>query len=181
MENNKKLSNTHTQDQEELLNYSLSSISLHINKDDFNKDENMDIYIKDRDKLLKEYTILKKIGQGTFGVVVSAIHIKTNEKVAIKILEKEKIIEKADINRIKKEIDILKQLRHDNIVQLYNVIDTLTHIYLIMEYVNGIELFDYIVKNKRLNELESCHFFQQIISGIEYLDKNAIAHRDIKP
>ena len=181
MEKNKKLPNTHTQDQEELLNYSVSSISLHINRDDFNKDENMEIYIKDKDKLLKEYTILKKIGQGTFGVVVSAIHIKTNEKVAIKILEKEKIIEKADINRIKKEIDILKQLRHDNIVQLYNVIDTLTHIYLIMEYVNGIELFDYIVKNKRINELESCHFFQQIISGIEYLEKINIVHRDIKP
>ena len=92
MEKNKKLPNTHTQDQEELLNYSVSSISLHINRDDFNKDENMEIYIKDKDKLLKEYTILKKIGQGTFGVVVSAIHIKTNEKVAIKILEKEKII-----------------------------------------------------------------------------------------
>ena len=181
MEKNKKLSSTHNQDQEEILNYSLSSMSLHINRDDFKNDEKMEIYIKDKDKLLKEYIIMKKIGQGTFGVVVSAIHIKTNEKVAIKILEKEKIIEKANINRIRKEIDILKQLRHNNIVQLYNVIDTLTHIYLIMEYVNGIELFDYIVKNKRVNEYESCHFYQQIISGIEYLGKINIVHRDIKP
>ena len=104
MEKNKKLSSTHNQDQEDILNYSLSSMSLHINRDDFKKDERMEIYIKDKDELLKEYTIMKKIGQGTFGVVVSAIHIKTNEKVAIKILEKEKIMEKANIGRIRKEI-----------------------------------------------------------------------------
>jgi 5'-AMP-activated protein kinase catalytic alpha subunit len=109
------------------------------------------------------------------------IHVKTNEKVAIKILEKGKIVEKSDFQRIKKEIEILKLLRHNNIVQLYNVIDTLTHIYLIMEYVNGIELFDYIIKNKRINEFESCHYYQQIISGIEYFGKLNIVHRDIKP
>ena len=180
MEKYKKLPNNSKQEDGEI-SYSLSSISLHVKRNDFEKDENLEIYIKDKDKLLKEYTILKKIGQGTFGVVVSAIHIKTNEKVAIKILEKQKIIQNADINRIKKEIDILKQLRHKNIVQLYNVIDTLTHIYLIMEYVNGIELFDYIIKKKRIDELESCHFYQQIISGIEYLGNINIVHRDIKP
>ena len=181
MEINNKQSSKKKEGKDEILNYSLSSMNLHINKDDFKKGKKMEIHIKDKDKLLKEYKFLKKIGQGTFGVVVLGIHIRTNEKVAIKILEKEKIVEKADFQRIKKEIEILKLMRHNNIVQLYNVIDTLTHIYLIMEYVNGIELFDYIIKNKRINEFESCHYYQQIISGIEYLGKLNIVHRDIKP
>ena len=181
MENDKNLSSSKKKEQNEILNYSLSSFNLHINKDEFKKDDNFDIFIKDKDQLLSEYNILKKLGEGTFGVVVLAIHKITNEKVAIKILEKEKIIDKTDMNRIKKEIEILKQLRHSNIVHLYNVIETLTHIYLIMEYINGVELFDYIIKNRRIDELESCKFYQQIISGIEYLGKLNIAHRDIKP
>ncbi len=127
------------------------------------------------------YLILQTIGEGTFGKVKLGIYLPNNEKVAIKILEKEKIIDKTDMNRIKKEIEILKQLRHNNIVHLYNVIETSTHIYLIMEYINGVELFDYIIKKRRIDELESCKLYQQIISGIEYLGKLNIVHRDIKP
>ena len=99
----------------------------------------------------------------------------------MKILEKSKIIEDSDKNRIEKEIKILKNLRHPNIIQLYCVIQTYTSIYLIMEYANEKELFDYIVKNKKLSEIESCKFFQQLISGIEYLNKIGIVHRDLKP
>ena len=181
MENDKNLSSSKKKEQNEILNYSLSSFNLHINKDEFKNDDNFNIFIKDKDQLLLEYNVLKKLGEGTFGVVVLAIHKITNEKVAIKILEKEKIIDKTDMNRIKKEIEILKQLRHNNIVHLYNVIETSTHIYLIMEYINGVELFDYIIKKRRIDELESCKLYQQIISGIEYLGKLNIVHRDIKP
>jgi len=181
MEINKNKYNNTKYESDDTLNYSLSSISLHFNRENFEKDRNLEIYIKDKDKLLKEYTFLKKIGQGTFGVVILAIHKITNEKVAIKILDKEKITQKTDIARVKKEIEILKKLRHNNIVHLYNVIDTLTNIFLIMEYVNGIELFDYITKNKCIKESEACYFYQQIISGIEYLGKLNITHRDIKP
>ena len=181
MEINKNKYNNIKYESDDTLNYSLSSISLHFNRDNFEKDKNLEIYIKDKDKLLKEYTFLKKIGQGTFGVVILAIHKITNEKVAIKILDKEKITQKTDIARVKKEIDILKKLRHKNIVHLFNVIDTLTNIFLIMEYTNGIELFDYITKNKCIKESEACYFYQQIISGIEYLGKLNITHRDIKP
>jgi len=181
MEINKNKYNNTKYESDDTLNYSLSSISLHFNRKNFEKDRNLEIYIKDKDKLLKEYTFLKKIGQGTFGVVILAIHKITNEKVAIKILDKEKITQKTDIARVKKEIDILKKLRHNNIVHLYNVIDTLTNIFLIMEYTNGIELFDYITKNKCVKESEACYFYQQIVSGIEYLGKLNITHRDIKP
>ena len=181
MDISKTLSSSKKDKENETLNYSLSSIHLHINSNEFEKNIYCDAFIKDKEHLHIEYNFVKKIGEGTFGVVVLAIHKKTNEKVAIKILEKQKIIDDIDMIRIKKEIEILKQLRHNNIVQLYNVIETISHIYLIMEYINGTELFDYIINNKRINEIESCHFYQQIISGIEYLGKLNITHRDIKP
>lgn len=67
--------------------------------------------------------------------------------MAIKILEKDKIQDNSDVNRIAKEIEILKKLRHPNIIMLYEIIETEKELYLIMEYANGGELFDYIVKN----------------------------------
>jgi len=92
-----------------------------------------------------------------------------------------KILEQADKTRVEREIKILKTLRHNNIIQLYSVISTSTTIYLIMEYASGKELFDYIVLKQRLNESEACRFFQQIVSGIEYLHRLRIVHRDLKP
>ena len=77
-------------------------------------------------------------------------HILTQEKVAIKILEKDKIKEQADITRVMREIQILKIVRHPNIVQLYEIIETSRQLFLIMEFVPGGELFNYIVKKKRL-------------------------------
>jgi len=70
---------------------------------------------------------------------------------------------------------------HNNLIQLYSIIETKTTIYLIMEYANGGELFDYIDQRKKLTEQEACKFFRQIISGIEYLHKLGISHRDLKP
>jgi 5'-AMP-activated protein kinase, catalytic alpha subunit len=115
-------------------------------------------------------------------------HIPTNQRVAVKTLQKEKIVEQADIERVTREICILKILRHPNIIQLYEVpppptqiIETKTDIHLIMEYADGGELFDYIVKKKRLDENEAIFFMQQILSGVEYIHKNGIVHRDLKP
>ena len=123
----------------------------------------------------------EKLGQGTFGFVRKAIHTLTGEQVAIKILDKEKIIKEKDKFRLKNEIKILKKLRHNNLVQLYGVINTKLSINLIMEYCEGEELLDYINRKQRLKEMEACIIFQQIIAGIEYLSKNNITHRDLKP
>jgi 5'-AMP-activated protein kinase catalytic alpha subunit len=92
-----------------------------------------------------------------------------------------RIVEKSDKTRVEREIKILKLLRHNNIIQIYQIIQTRSNLYLIMEYSSGGELFDYIVLKRRLNELEACKFFQQIISGVEYLHKLHIVHRDLKP
>jgi 5'-AMP-activated protein kinase catalytic alpha subunit len=135
----------------------------------------------DKGKNLGTFILGQKLGSGTFGVVRLATHIITGEKVAVKILDKYKILKEADKRRLEREIKILKILRHNNIVHLYNVIQTSSTIYLVMEYVDGNELFEYIVHKRRLSELEACKFYQQLISGVEYLGKLGIAHRDLKP
>ncbi len=83
--------------------------------------------------------------------------------------------------KIRREIKILKLFRHPHIIRLYEVIETPTDIFLVMEYVDGGELFEYIVQRGRLLETEARKFFQQIISGIEYCHRYMVVHRDLKP
>ena len=136
-----------------------------------------------KDKKRKgDYILGKTLGEGAFGKVKIATHIHTQQKVAIKILDKSKMIEdEDDVVRVQKEIGILKKLRHNNIIQLYEIMESQKHLYLVMEYCENKELFDYIVKNQRLNEMEACSFYQQILNGLEYLHSLKIVHRDLKP
>ena len=139
------------------------------------------------------YILEETIGEGAFAKVKLGTHIHTGEKVAIKILNKEKLFEEAlednlangiegcDIQKIRKEINILKRLRHKNVIQLYEIMESKTNLYIVMEYCEGKELFDYIVRHKYLSEKEACRFFQQIIDGVEYLHLSNITHRDLKP
>ena len=133
-----------------------------------------------KEEIICEFIIKEKLGQGAFGSVKLGINKQTGEKVAIKILEKSKLKRNADKIRLGREISILKKLRHPNIVQLYSVIETAHQILLIMEYIKGQELYQHILMNKRMSEEEACFYFKQIISGIEYLQKLKISHRDIK-
>ncbi|CAD8051193.1 unnamed protein product [Paramecium sonneborni] len=132
-------------------------------------------------KIIGSYIIGKTLGFGTFGKVKMGIHEQSQEKVAIKILEKDRIIETADVERVQREIHILKLVRHPHIIQLYEIIETPKHIFLVMEMISGGELFDYIVKNTKLEEVEACKLFQELIAGIEYLHKLRVVHRDLKP
>jgi len=128
-----------------------------------------------------QYILGRSIGEGTFGKVKQGMHILTGEKVAVKILEKDKIQDVADVERVAREIHILKIVRHPYVVQLYEIIETQKQLYLIMEYANGGELFDFIVEQQRVDEKEACMYFQQIIAGVEYISKLGIVHRDLKP
>ncbi len=78
-----------------------------------------------------------------------AIHELTEQKVAIKILEKKKIADISDIERVSREIHILKLIRHPNLIQLYEIIETSKYLFLVMEYCSGGELFDYIADEKK--------------------------------
>ena len=127
------------------------------------------------------YEFIKTIGEGTFGKVKLAIHLPTQEFVAIKILEKSLINDKEELERVEKEIKYLKILNHPNIIQIYEVLSTDKNFYIIMEYVSGGELFTYIVNHEKLNENEASFFFTQLIYGIKEIHKKKICHRDIKP
>jgi serine/threonine protein kinase len=136
--------------------------------------------------IIGNYNLGKTIGEGTFGKVKLGIHIQTQEKVAIKVLEKDRICDVSDIERVSREIHILKLIRHPDIIQLYEVIliqiiETPRKLYLIMEYASGGELFEYIVKQKKIREKEACKFFQQLVAGVEYINKLNVVHRDLKP
>lgn len=134
-----------------------------------------------RTKSIGHYILGKTIGEGTFGKVKKGTHILTGEHVAVKVLEKERIVEVADVERVAREVHILKLIRHPHIVQLYEIIETRRQLYLIMEYASGGELFDYIVANGRVHEPEACSFFHQIIAGVEKIHAMNIVHRDLKP
>ena len=151
---------------------------LHINKINNNDCVNKNL---NNNKSICQFSLEEKIGEGTFGKVRLATHILTKEKVAVKILLKNKILELSDKVRVEREIRILKSLMHPNIIQVYSVIQTNLTIYLIMEYCQGKELYEHIVKSKRLPELEAANYFRQLISGVEYLHKLGIIHRDLKP
>ena len=132
-------------------------------------------------KKIGNYILSNTIGKGTFSRVKLGIHLPTQKKVAIKILDKEKIKDESDLERISREIHILTVLRHPNIAQLYETITSEKHIYIIMEYVEGHDLFQYIYSLQRLSELKSSQLFRQLISTIEYIHTLGIVHRDIKP
>ena len=99
--------------------------------------------------VIGSYEIGRTIGEGTFGKVKLGVHTQTLDKVAIKVLEKERICDVADVERVSREIHILKLIRHPNIIQLYEIIETPKQLFLIMEYLESGELFDYIVKCKK--------------------------------
>ena len=133
------------------------------------------------DELLSDYLIKETIGKGTFSIVKLGINKKTNEKVAIKILKKNKIIHREDVERIEREISILKKLSHINVIKIYKINEDNEKYYIFMEYCENGELFHYIVERQRLSEEESSFFFYQLINGLEYIHSENIVHRDLKP
>ena len=124
------------------------------------------------------YTLGKKLGDGSYGYVYIATHNQTNVKRAIKQIPKYKVTNSV---RLQTEINIMKTADHPHIVKLYEVFEDARNIYLVLELCEGGELFDYIVKKKKLTEREAAVLFQQILLSLRYLHSHQIAHRDLKP
>ena len=128
------------------------------------------------------YDFLSKLGSGAFGSVRLAVHRATGQKRAVKTIKKSKISEDMrEKSQFFNEVDILRQTDHPNIVRLYEFYEDEENYHLVLEYVSGGELFDYIIKSKHLSEAVSANFMKQILSAVAYCHKNSIVHRDLKP
>jgi len=126
-----------------------------------------------------KYRLLKTIGKGNFAKVKLARHVLTNREVAIKVIDK-KTMNQSSLNKLFREVRIMKLLHHPNVVQLFEVIETDRTLHLVMEYANGGEVFDYLVAHGRMKEREARTKFRQILSAVQYMHQKRIVHRDLK-
>jgi len=124
----------------------------------------------------------KTLGSGTTGKVKLAFHKETGAKVAIKIFKKDMLTTNSNLfKKVEREIAVMKILDHPNVMKLYDVYESSKYLFLVLEYVEGGELFDYLIKKGKLDQDESKEFFHQIVSGLEYCHSHYICHRDLKP
>ncbi|XP_078445056.1 CBL-interacting protein kinase 32-like isoform X2 [Wolffia australiana] len=128
-----------------------------------------------------KYELGRTIGEGTFAKVKFAKNMETGEAVAIKILDKERILKHKMVEQIKREIATMKLIKHPNVVRLHEVMGSKTRIFIVMEFVTGGELFDKIVNHGRMREGEARMYFQQLINAVDYCHSRGVYHRDLKP
>ncbi|XP_057430340.1 CBL-interacting serine/threonine-protein kinase 20 [Lotus japonicus] len=130
--------------------------------------------------LMKKYELGRMLGQGNFAKVYYARNMKTGQSAAIKVLNKEMIVRVGLNEQIKREISVMRLVKHPNIVQLYEVMASKTKIYFAMEYVKGGELFDKVSRGK-LREDVARKYFQQLINAVDHCHNRGVYHRDLKP
>ncbi|SOV07836.1 related to Serine/threonine protein kinase [Ustilago sp. UG-2017a] len=140
------------------------------------------------------YLLLQTLGEGEFGKVKLGVHKEWGEEVAVKLIKRDKVAtdaaplnlddtrnkDPAKMSKVEREIQVLKDVRHPNIVRLYEVIESDRYIGIVLEYASGGELFDHILAHKYLKEEHACRLFAQLISGVSYLHQKKIVHRDLK-
>ncbi|XP_050463296.1 MAP/microtubule affinity-regulating kinase 3-like [Cataglyphis hispanica] len=125
------------------------------------------------------YDIEGTIGKGNFAVVKLARHRITKTEVAIKIIDKTQL-DSTNLEKVYREVEIMKQLEHPHIVKLYQVMETKNMIYMVCEYASKGEIFDYIARYGRMGEPRARATFAQILSAVEYCHVTGVAHRDLK-
>ncbi|GAV81448.1 Pkinase domain-containing protein/NAF domain-containing protein [Cephalotus follicularis] len=131
-----------------------------------------------------KYEVGRTIGEGTFAKVKFARNSETGEPVALKILDKEKVLKHKMAEQIKREIATMKLIKHPHVVRLYEVMGSRTKVFIVLEFVTGGELFDKIVSpvnHGRMSEEEARRYFQQLINAVDYCHSRGVYHRDLKP
>ncbi|XP_014483013.1 PREDICTED: serine/threonine-protein kinase BRSK2 [Dinoponera quadriceps] len=126
------------------------------------------------------YRLEKTLGKGQTGLVKLGVHCVLGKKVAIKIINREKLSESV-LMKVEREIAIMKLIDHPHVLGLSDVYENKKYLYLVLEHVSGGELFDYLVKKGRLTPKEARRFFRQIISALDFCHSHSICHRDLKP
>ncbi|CCJ29386.1 unnamed protein product [Pneumocystis jirovecii] len=134
----------------------------------------------------------RTLGHGSTGRVRLAKHSVTGQLAAVKIVPKNQSLESSKLSKnkdiesnfsygIEREVVIMKLIDHPNVMRLYDVWENKNELYLILEYIEGGELFDYLVQKGKLEEREAVGYFRQIIAGVDYCHRFNICHRDLKP
>ncbi|XP_075502036.1 CBL-interacting serine/threonine-protein kinase 6-like [Primulina tabacum] len=126
-----------------------------------------------------KYELGRFLGHGTFAKVYHARNLATGDSVAMKVVGKEKVIRVGMMEQVKREISVMKMMKHPNIVELYEVMASKTNIYFAMELVHGGELYAKVAKG-RLLEDPARHYFQQLISAVDFCHSRGVYHRDLK-
>jgi protein-serine/threonine kinase len=127
------------------------------------------------------YILGQTLGEGEFGKVKMGWKKDSSVEVAIKLIRRETLGNNTNrLQKIYREIHILRGLEHPNIVRLHEMVETERHIGIILEYASGGELFDYILNHRYLKDGAARRLFAQLISGVGYLHKRGIVHRDLK-
>ncbi|XP_051207623.1 CBL-interacting protein kinase 8 isoform X3 [Lolium perenne] len=128
-----------------------------------------------------KYEVGRTIGEGTFAKVKFAQNTETGESVAMKVLDRSSILKHKMVDQIKREISIMKLVRHPNVVRLHEVLASRKKIFIILEFITGGELFDKIIRHGRLGEADARKYFQQLIDGVDFCHSKGVYHRDLKP
>ncbi|XP_062477185.1 SNF-related serine/threonine-protein kinase-like isoform X1 [Pezoporus occidentalis] len=127
------------------------------------------------------YDLGRTLGTGHFAVVKLARHVFTGQRVAVKVIDKSKLVGGA-AGQLLQEVRCMKLVQHPNVVRLYEVIDTHAKLYLILELGDGGDMFDHIMRHEGgLAEARAKHYFAQIVHAISYCHKLHVVHRDLKP
>jgi len=138
----------------------------------------MGLFKKDKDGLKQKYTMGKQLGSGNFATVFKATKKEDQQIVAVKVIDKSKVEDMGDIER---EVEIMNTMDHPNIIKLFEIFDEKKKMNLVMELVEGGELFDAIVDKGQFNTKEAAGCMAQLCSALDYCHKLKIVHRDLKP
>ncbi|OAY48950.1 CBL-interacting serine/threonine-protein kinase 9 [Manihot esculenta] len=128
-----------------------------------------------------KYELGRTLGEGTFAKVKFAKNVETGDSVAIKILDREQVLRLKMVEQLKREISTMKLIKHPNVIKIYEVMASKRKIYIVLEFVDGGELFDKIATQGRLKEDEARRYFHQLINAVDYCHSRGVSHRDLKP
>lgn len=126
------------------------------------------------------YAFGKMLGEGAFAQVRLGVDRDTGEQFAIKIIKKLQY-DKREMDYITREVNIMKSVSHPNVVNTYDVFDTSDRLHIVLEFMEGGELFDIIADNGRFSEKDASQVMRDVVKGVQYLHTHSIVHRDIKP
>ncbi|VVB13540.1 unnamed protein product [Arabis nemorensis] len=129
--------------------------------------------------LTDRYEVGRLLGQGHFAKVYYGRSVLSNESVAIKMIDKDKVIKYGITDQIKREISVMRIVKHPNVVELHEVMATKSRIYLVLEYCKGGELFNKVARGK-LREDVAWKYFYQLINAVDFCHSRGVYHRDIK-